>query len=262
MPPSLSTSQQLTSTDLVRLQTEMDLAFQIQFCLLPKIIPSIPGLDLSGAFQPASCVSGDFYDLITCPDQSLTFFIGDVSGKGVPAALLMPLTLSILRAEIESQPEINPEAVLQNVHAKLLGDLVEASMFVTAFLGHYNAVTRQLVYTNAGHSPIIYCPIRGKERLLKADGTALGIQHGVFPKNHQLILSQGDLLVAATDGLHEARNHRGEHFGLARMLYLVYRLNNRSAAEISRKLLQAVRYYRTTEPQQDDQTVIVMRCTA
>ena len=124
-------SRQLLPADLARLTLEMDLARRVQFSLLPKNPPSIPGLDLSGFFQPASHVGGDFYDFIDSPDQSLTFFVGDVSGSGMPAAMLMTMTRAILRAETNSPVVPTPETILQDANAKLLADFVQAGMFVT-----------------------------------------------------------------------------------------------------------------------------------
>lgn len=254
-------SHQLVPADLVRLQIEMDLARRVQFSLLPKYPPSIPGLDLWGFFQPASHVGGDFYDFIAGPDQVLTFFVGDVSGKGMAAAMLMTMTLAILRAEADSPVVPTPETILQNASAKLLGDFAEAGMFVTVFVGQYLPASHEMVYANAGHSPVIFRAANGKTRLLEAEGTALGIMEKSLSKNHRLRLAEGDLVVAMTDGLYEARNSYNEYFGVARLLKHVQRLNGQSATEISDTLLRTVEHFSGREPQADDQTILVVRHT-
>ena len=261
MFPLSLTSQQLVPADLARLQVEMEHARRIQFSLLPKTPPSIPGLDIWGICQPAAHVGGDFYDFITHPDQTLTFFVGDVSGMSVPAALLMTMARAILRAEVDSQLDPTPESILQNANKKLLADFIEAGMFVTAFIGQYDPHSRELVYANAGHSPVIFCPASEKARLLEADGTALGVLQESLSRNHYLCLSKGDVLVTATDGLNEARNSRCEYFGVDRLLNRVQGLASRSAMEISDTLLGVIQDFCGTEPQTDDQTVVVLRCT-
>jgi sigma-B regulation protein RsbU (phosphoserine phosphatase) len=247
--------------DLERLKFEMDLARRVQLSLFPKIPPSIPGLDLSGFFRSASHVGGDFYDFIVGPDHSLTFFVGDVSGKGMAAAMLMTMTRAILRAEINSSVVPTPETILQNVNAKLLADFIETGMFVTIFVAQYHPTSREIMFANAGHSPVIFRPINGKPRLLEADGIPLGISETDLSKNHHLCLAQGDLLVAMTDGISEARNRHGECYGIPRLLKHSQKLNDQSALEISNALLRAVGHFSGSEPQADDQTILVLRCT-
>jgi phosphoserine phosphatase RsbU/P len=254
-------SQEQVLSDLARLQTEMDLARRVQFSLFPKIPPSIPGLDLWGVSRPASTLSGDFYDFIARPNQPLTFFVGDVCGMGLPAALLMPMARAILRAEANTQPAPTPKSILQSANLILLDDLVEAEMFVTAFVSQYDPSSRELLYANAGHSPVIYCPAGGRTQLLKADGTALGVLRECFSFDQRLLLNPGDMLIVATDGLNEARNSRCEHFGVARLLNLAQRQAGRSAVEISSSLIQEIRDFCAPEPQADDQTVVILRCT-
>jgi sigma-B regulation protein RsbU (phosphoserine phosphatase) len=255
-------SKQLLPADLARLTLEMDLARQVQFSLLPKNPPSIPGLDLSSFFQPASHVGGDFYDFIVNPDQSLTFFVGDVSGNGMPAAMLMTMTRAILRAETNSPVVPTPEDILQNANARLLADFVQAGMFVTVFVGRYYPINKELVFANAGHSAVIFRPVHGRSRLLQADGPPLGIQEKSLSKDHRVFLTEGDLLVVTTDGLYEARNSQNKSFGVQRLLNLVQRLNGQSAIEFSNTLLETVGQFSGYEPQTDDQTIMILRCTS
>lgn len=239
----------------------MDLARQIQLRLVPNIPPSIPSLDLAGLFRPASHVGGDFYDFIVGPDHSLTFFVGDVSGKGIPAAMLMIITRAILRAETNSPRVPTPDTILQNANAKLLEHFAETGMFVTVFLGQYRPADKELLIANAGHSAVIFRPRNGSSRLLEADGAPLGIQEKSLSKNQCFCLTEGDLLVVTTDGLYEARNPRSKRFGVQRLLKHVQRLNSQSALEISNTLLKTVEHFSGCEPRADDQTILVLRCT-
>lgn len=239
----------------------MDLARRVQFSLLPKKPPSIPGLDLSGFFEPASHVGGDFYDFIVGPDHTLTFFVGDVSGNGLPAAMLMTVTRAILRVETNLPVVPTPEAILQSANAKLLADFVQAGMFVTVFAGQYYPASKELVFANAGHSAAIFRPVNGRSRLLEADGAPLGIQEKILSKNRRFCLTEGDLLVVTTDGLYEARNPRSKSYGVKRLLKQVQRLNGQSAIEVSNTLLQTVGHFSGCEPQTDDRAILVLRCT-
>jgi sigma-B regulation protein RsbU (phosphoserine phosphatase) len=253
-------SQEPARTDIARLKNEMAMAHRIQLSLQPKMPPCVPGLDLWGVSQPASLVGGDFFDFVSQPDQPFTFFIGDVSGMGLPAALLMTMTRAILKSEACSQTAPTPQSILQGANEKLLNDFIEAGMFVTAFVGQYFPSTRELVYANAGNPPAIYCSNGGGARLLETDGVAMGVIEETLSKNRTLCLKEGDVLVASTDGLHGARNRRWERFGTDRLLELVQELHGQSAAEISDNLFREIQCFCAPEPQEDDQTVVVLRC--
>jgi sigma-B regulation protein RsbU (phosphoserine phosphatase) len=261
MKPFNPGSQKVVPANLAALQIEMDIARRVQLNLLPPSPPSISGLDLSALFQPALHVGGDFYDFIAGPNQLLTIFIGDVSGKGTSAAMLMTLTLAVLRAEAYSPQARGPAAILQTANAKLLAEFTRVEMFVTVFVGQYDSTRREMVFASAGHSPVIFRPASGEPRLLEPDGIALGISETGLIKEHRLCLGKGDLLIAMTDGLTEARNSRSECFGVDRLLRQVQSFDDQSAFEVSTNLLKIVRQFSGFEPQADDQTVLVLRCT-
>lgn len=239
----------------------MDLARQVQSRLLPQKSPSIPGLDLWGVSQPASQVGGDFYDFVAPPGQPLTFFVGDVCGMGLPAALLMPMTRAVIRWESNLQPVPTPETILQSANQKLLADLMEAGMFATAFVGQYNPFTGELLYASAGHSPVIFYPAGGRAYLLEADGQPLGVLAESLSRDHDLHVRAGDVLVVATDGLNEAHNVFGERFGIERLLQRIQETGTRPACEISACLLDEIREFHAPLPPSDDQTIVVLRCT-
>jgi phosphoserine phosphatase RsbU/P len=242
-----------------RLQTEMQLAQSVQLNLLPQLPPGILGLDLWAASRPASRVGGDFYDFIMRPDQSLTFTVGDVSGKGMPAALLMAMTRTVIRNKAKSVPAPTPEMVMGLSNEELYHDFTEVSMFATVFVGQYEPDSRELLYANAGHSPVVYCPAGGGARLLRADGTAMGILPKSLSADQRLLIEPGDVLVVGTDGLSEAHNANDEMFGYDRLLEVVESLAVRPAQAIADGLYQTVNNFSAGQPQDDDQTLVVLK---
>jgi sigma-B regulation protein RsbU (phosphoserine phosphatase) len=247
------------SVEQTRLQTEMELAQQVQLHLLPRKPPNVAGLDLWAATKPASQVGGDFYDFIVTSDQPFAFAVGDISGKGMPAALLMAMTRTVLRTKLNAVPMPTPEEIIGWSNAELYDDFTEVSMFATVCLGQYYPETQTLVYGNAGHSPVIYCPANGPTRLLEADGTAMGILPVSFSQNQTIQLHPGDVFILGTDGLNEAHNEQGEMFGYDRLLKLISSSAHKSAEEIAHGIYTAVREFGTGELQ-DDQTLLILKC--
>lgn len=242
-----------------RLQTEMKLAQSVQLNLLPQLPPGVTGLDLWAASHPASRVGGDFYDFIMRPDQSLTFTVGDVSGKGMPAALLMAMTRTVIRNKAKAVPTPTPEVVMGLSNEELYHDFTEVSMFATVFVGQYEPDSRELLYANAGHSPVVYCPAGGGARLLRADGTAMGILPKSLSADQRLQIEPGDVLVVGTDGLSEAHNAHDEMFGYDRLLEVVESLAARPAQAIADGLYRTVNNFSAGQPQDDDQTLVVLK---
>jgi sigma-B regulation protein RsbU (phosphoserine phosphatase) len=242
-----------------RLQAEMELARGVQVNLLPKHAPTVAGLELWGDSKPASQVGGDFYDFVNNGTQPFTFAAGDVSGKGLPAALLMAMTRAVIRAYLQARPELAPDALISRTNGALYGDFTQVGMFATLFVAQYNRGAEEVLYANAGHSPVVYCPSGGRARLLVADGAPLGIAPASFSSNQRLRLSAGDVLVIATDGFSEAWNTSQEMFGYDRLLALVEANAAYPATEIGQKLYRAVTQFSTTRS--DDQTLIVVKGT-
>jgi sigma-B regulation protein RsbU (phosphoserine phosphatase) len=247
----------------------MELAQRVQLRLLPQEIPRIAGLDVHARSRPALQVGGDFYDFIT-DGRHFTFTVGDVSGKGMPAALLMAMTRTALRSKSRFMTKASPAAIMERANVDLYDDFTEVGMFATTFVGQYLAQERRMIYANAGHSPVMYCPAGGPVRLLEADGPALGVLPTSLCETQSLALGPGDLLIVATDGLNEANSPDGELFGYDRLLGLVEALADRPAAEIATGLYAAVEQHgsgQSPEPgatfpaahQDDDQTLVVIK---
>jgi phosphoserine phosphatase RsbU/P len=242
-----------------KFKTEMDLAKRIQDHLLPQKQPTVPGLDLWAASESASRVGGDFYDFITHKDQPFTFSVGDISGKGIPAALLMAMTRTVIRTKTHTATISTPQVILSLTNEELYDDFTQLSMFATVFVGQYDPQKRQLIYANAGHSPVIYCPVEGEARLLQADGTPIGVLPTSLSQDQFLTFLPGDVLVVATDGFSEARNTQGKEFGYDELVTLVQSLVHLPGPDIARKLREVVAEFSAGEQQADDQTLVVLK---
>jgi sigma-B regulation protein RsbU (phosphoserine phosphatase) len=247
-----------------KLQHEMELAARIQLALLPRHLPKVAGLELGAHSRPALQVGGDFYDLVAAPDRPFIFAVGDVSGKGMSAALLMAMTRTAIHSQASFLPRPTPQDVLSRSSRELYNDLTEVSMFVTVFIGQYEPRQRRLLYANAGHSPVVYCPAGGPARLLYADDPPLGVIPLDQPRGQELTLQVGDLLLVATDGYSEARNPAGEMFGYDRLLQSAEELarGGQPAGDVAQTLLDAVTEFGAGQPQDDDQTLMVLRGVA
>lgn len=245
-----------------KMQAELEMAQRIQRRLTKELPPKFPELDLWAVSRPASLVGGDFYDFIPRIDKPFTFVVGDISGKGMPAALLMAITRTVIRTETNLLPMPSPANIVSRSNSELFDDFTRVSMFATVFVGQFDPLDRSLHFANAGHSPVIYCPADGKAELLRADGTALGILPTSMSQDHTLRLNPGDLLVVATDGLNEARNAQDERFGYDRLLELTESLADRPARQIADALNGTVREFSNGISQEDDQTLVVLKSLA
>jgi len=242
-----------------RLQTEMDLAKTVQLRLLPQKAPQIPGLDLVGSSQPALEVGGDFFDYIHEPGRPLTCLVGDVSGKGMPAAMLMTMTLTAFRSKAHEIVEPAPEQLISRTNEALYNDFTDVGMFATVFLGQFNEKTREYLYVNAGHSPVIYRPAEGSARMLEADGVPLGVLPISLCEEQRVRMGPGDLLIVGSDGFSEAANGSGEMFGYDRLLHLADQLADASAQQIHDHFYARIREFGAGHQQDDDQTLMVLK---
>ncbi|HEU4325439.1 MAG TPA: SpoIIE family protein phosphatase [Roseiflexaceae bacterium] len=254
--------QQSQDLARARLQSELELARRVHQRLLSHKPPEVHGLDISAASRPALDLGGDFYDFVCQPGRPFVFAVGDVTGKGLSAALLMTMTRSSIHSKASFAPRPQPDYVLRNANEDLYGDFAHVGMFATAFVGQYQPEDGQLIYANAGHSPVIYRPAGGKPQLLRADNTALGILPGTSFVSRSVAVRPGDLLVVATDGFSDARGQGDEPFGHARLLRLVDALADRPAQAISHGLFEAVDRYGAGRPQDDDETLVVIKGAA
>jgi len=245
--------------EMVRSETEIALAQQIQESQLPKEIPEISGLDLQLFSQPASRIGGDFYDFIRQSKQKINIVIGDISGKGMPAALLLAMTLKVLRSEANRSNKPPPNNIINRSNDILYQDYNDAISFATIFIGQYDVTTRDFTYSNAGHSPVIYCPQGQKAKILKADSVPLGLFPDLKPKTRKVKINPGDIMVMATDGINETSNQSSRLLGISQLMKLVEKLADHSALEIKDGILQAVQIHGAGKSQEDDRTLIVIK---
>lgn len=236
---------------------ELVQARDIQVSMLPRVLPRIEGLDLGASMVPARMVGGDFFDVIPLDQDRLGLVVGDVSGKGVPAALFMALTRSLLRAE--SSPSASPEKVLRRVNHHLLG-MNAKDMFVTILYGVLNRQTHNFVYVRAGHELPQVWHENGQLTTPEIGGGQL---MGIFPnpilETQTLSLPPGSTLLIYTDGVTEARNEDEEFFGEEGLIAAVPGLLNKTAQEICDSLIHILTDYHGAAPQADDITLIAAR---
>jgi serine phosphatase RsbU (regulator of sigma subunit) len=237
------------------IERELSIAREIQASFLPDRAPVVAGFDLAGRALPHRRVGGDYYDFISISDSRLGLAIADVSGKGIPAALIMAGFRASLLAEIRNEFAIR--AVMRKVNS-LLYESTDRSKFVTAFYGVLDFKNRVLIFTNAGHNPPIIA--RGDEVLALLEG---GVALGVLPDAHYeekpIALRPDDVLVLYTDGVSEAESPAGELFGQQRLERLVVTLRQRTAQEILDAIIEAVLEWCGEPGQTDDLTLMVVK---
>ncbi|MDZ7289999.1 MAG: SpoIIE family protein phosphatase [candidate division KSB1 bacterium] len=245
----------------VRLQKELEIARRVQLGLLPKTQPKIAGFDIAGACLPALEVGGDYFDFVDLGNDKLGIAVGDVSGKGVPAAIYMTLTKGILQSHAEEN--LSPKLVLSKVN-HLMYRTIERGWFVSMFYAVLDSHRRLMRFARAGHNPaIVFSSGESEARLLQPAGIGLGLEVGdIFTKTlveGELQFSPGDTLVFYTDGFTEAMNSDLEEFGDKRFLDLLHRYNDGSAEQLVQRAFAEVQEFAGDHPQHDDMTIVVLK---
>ncbi len=242
--------------ELKRIEQELEIASDIQSEMMPAENPTVAGFDIAGWSHPCNEVGGDFYDFIELRDNSIGIAVGDVSGKGIPAALLMVTLRTSLRVQTENLKSM--PKVIQRVNRALYND-TQPEEFATLFFASLHPENRTLTYVNAGHNfPIL---VRKNETLsLQTGGTPLGLFPEMDFRAKQFRLEPEDLLVIYTDGFTEAANVSGEQFGSARLLQHIRDFRHLSAEKIVRVLDDKVRLFaQHNDDYCDDRTVVVLK---
>lgn len=245
-----------------RMRAEMELARRVQLHLLPRTLPGIAGLEIYAESRPARQVGGDFYDFIVEVERPFIFAVGDVTGKGMSAALLMTMTRTAIHSKSQFMPFPTPESVMRQSNEDLYNDFTRVGVFATAFVGQYAVGSQRLVYANAGHAPVIYRPVGGEAVLLGAESTALGILPDAHFRNQSLRLAPGDVLVVATDGFSDMCGADDTTFGIERLLDLVNRLHHLAPETLAMVLFEEVDRFGQGREQDDDQTIVVIKGAA
>ena len=238
------------------MERELELARQVQQSVLPRIFPMLPGYRFGARSQAARQVGGDFYDVILLDADRVGIVVGDVSDKGLPAALYMALARSLLLAE--SRRAHSPREVLTSVH-RLLLELGQPHMFVTVFYAVIDGASRRLTYCRAGHDrPLL---IRGgRAQFLEGDGAMLGFPHmdDVYLSEEHLDLLPADRLVLYTDGLTDAQSPAGYNLGLERLAELIQAHADIPPGEFCTAILADVAAHQGEAEQYDDMTLLVV----
>lgn len=239
------------------LEEEMEIARKTQQSILPAKLPSTPGYDFGALIIPARTVCGDFYDFIPLDRGHLCIVVGDVSDKGLPAALFMALTFSLLRAETSKTN--NQRKILLNVNRYLM-NMNAAGMFVTLLYCALEYHSGSMKYSRAGHFHPIVLDAQGDFLdIAMQEGQSLGVFEDVEIDQQEVIIPRGGLALLYSDGLTEALNPAGEEFGLetVKQALLVHRRDG--AQEICAQLWNAVQVHSGEKPHQDDFTTVVIK---
>jgi sigma-B regulation protein RsbU (phosphoserine phosphatase) len=240
---------------------ELEIARSVQMSLLPKADPIVSGFDIAGICIPALEVGGDYYDFVNLAGRKLGIAIGDVSGKGVPAAIYMTLTKGILQSHAEDN--VSPKSVLSKVNS-LMYRTIERNSFVSMFYAVLDVDKHTIRFSRAGQCPVILTQrVEGSGTFLTPKGMALGLERGTIFESvleeQELPLRSGEVLVFYTDGFTEAMNTRGEEFGETRLVEAIGKHRNKSAGEIIKGLCEEIREYTEGKPQHDDMTMVVLK---
>ena len=247
----------LSSRDkLVALQNELEVASNMQQSILPTQFPKGPTFQVFGNMKPARSVGGDFYDIMRLDNGRIGLAIADVSDKGVPAALFMMSTRTLLKGAAIGT--LNPGDVLREVN-DLLNEDNEASMFVTVLYAVYDPSNGKLTYANGGHnSPLVVHADGHADLLPLTDGVALGLVPDMEYQEATVTLSPGDTVVLYTDGVSEAMNGDDEEFGNERLLKIFGSSNPTNSEEANQAIFNAVDAFVGDAPQSDDITCLTL----
>jgi len=239
---------------------EMSEAAAIQRHLIERAAPQMANLDIFSHCHPAKEIGGDFYDFRLLEGDQMIFMVADVSGKGLPAAMIMTSARTALQGA--AQRVYSSEAAMTQLNRDLYNDLTDVGKFITVFLGHYDGINEQLSYANAGHSLVVYCPAGGQCRVLEAADPPLGIWPKHFFSRESIPFGPGDLLVVCSDGIFEAENPAGERVGYDLLLEWIQSATPHSANAIGQAILQKVNDFSRQWHQTDDQTLLVLKGVA
>ena len=243
-----------------RIEQELQVARRIQQASLPKEVPELEGWQISPFYQPAREVGGDFYDFHLLSEGRVGIVVGDATGKGVPAALVMSTTLGMLQAVSQAFDSSSPGEVLSRVNETLVAR-IPANMFVTCFYAILDPESGTLRYANAGHD-LPYLRRRGGEcEELRARGMPLGLMPGMGYEQKELVLEGGEAALFYSDGLVEAHDPEGEMFGFPRLRALVAEHGEENSLE-ERLLEELYSFVGEGWEQEDDITLLTLRRSA
>ncbi len=248
-----------------RLNRELEIAREVQERLFPQSGPKTPGLDYAGKCRPAASIGGDYYDFFETqgeagkPAKHLGIAIGDISGKGIPAALLMASLQASLRGLTIGVPSLLA-SLMENLN-KLVFDTSPSNRYATFFYSQYDPVTCKLSFVNGGHNPPIVIHKSGDVERLEIGGPVVGLFGPAKYEQSEITLAAGDTIILFTDGVSEAMNNEDEEFGEDRLIATVLAHPDLPPKEVIEKILEACDVFADGAPQHDDMTALVIRVT-
>ena len=245
----------------VKLQKAMDMAMQIQYNLLPQAAPSLPGLDVRGMAFYCDETGGDYFDYL-CVDeegrQRLCVVVGDVSGHGLPSALLMATARGLLRQRVSMHGSLGE--IVNDVNQRFSEDVERSGRFMTLFLARIDRQRKKIEWVRAGHDPaLLYDPAKETFTSLKGKGLPLGVDAATPYRESSTAIEDGQVLFIGTDGLWETSNEKGELFGKDRLKEVIRRHAGQSARDILLEVHTAAEEFRGELKQEDDLTIVVIK---
>jgi sigma-B regulation protein RsbU (phosphoserine phosphatase) len=242
---------------VARFEEELNLARQIQRTSLISDFPIMPNCEVHALYIPSRQVGGDFYDVVSTGDSGFLVAIADVSGKGVPAALLSSMLQASLRTQASDLTSV--PSILRNINSVLYRSTA-LQQFATFFLARIDPVGLRMTFSNAGHNWPVVMKANGERQFLERGGTVLGILENLEFEEAEVVLDPGDIVLFYTDGISEAADKSGELYGEQRLCDFVQRLpRDLSAREVAERSLGALREYLGDVEAQDDITLLVLR---
>jgi hypothetical protein len=241
------------------LEEQLEIAGQVQSGLLPPLTEKYVGVHLATEYTPAEQVGGDFYDVFRLKDERIALVMGDVSGKGVPAALLMGVIHGAVRSSLWSESPSRHESESQQLN-RLLCERASGERYASMFWCYHDRIANTLSYVNAGHCPPLLTRKSGSKveiSRLHVGGPVLGVLPDARYEQAKLQVSPGDILVMYSDGLIEAINSHGEEYGEGRLRELLATLTGKSADDIRRAILASLAAFSGTAELRDDLTIVV-----
>jgi len=249
----------LEVADRLSLKNDLEIARDIQQAMLPSGVYTAPGVETVGMSRPANTVGGDFYDILPLDDGRLVVTLGDVAGKGSPAALLMALLLAMLRTLVDEKLEAADLVTRLNVqvcrHAP-------GTRFITLFYGVYQPLTGELIYVSAGHTPPLVLRADGRCERLTDGGIALGMfEHSTYTTG-RVVIQPDELVALYSDGITEAENPRGIPFDEGGLETALNDNHRQALAAVGASVVHAVEQYTVDTRLADDLTILLLRRTA
>jgi sigma-B regulation protein RsbU (phosphoserine phosphatase) len=238
-----------------RIEQQLRIARQVQSALLPAADPAVPGYDIAGTHVPTWEIGGDYFDYLPQPDGRMGIALADVSGKGVPAALIMATFRAALRAQRVKGESLDAIAGRLN---RILLDSMDASRFVTAFYGLLEPASGAIGFANCGHNPPLLLRAGGAREMLPSGGPALGMWREAAFAPGEAMLHRGDVLVLYTDGVVEVMSPSGELFGVDRLEAAVRRCADASSRERMASVVDATRAFAGRDGYDDDFTLVIV----